>query len=151
MTCSTGNYIGTNAAGSAALGIHGAGVTVTDGADEFIGQGLAGNVISGNTKEGVCLTAGTSGTVVWGNFIGTDVSGMHKIAYAADGIFVASSGNQIGGRKRGTGQPHRRQRRECGQFRRQQRELHRPQPRRHRRDWVGTAQRKEEWDLLAAE
>ena len=60
-------------------------------------------MISGNTKEGVCLTAGTSGTVVWGNFIGTDVSGMHKIANAADGIFVASSGNQIGGRKRGTG------------------------------------------------
>ncbi len=104
MNVLTGNYIGTNAAGSAAIANTGAGVTVTDGAGtNFIGEALAGNVISGNTKEGVCLTAGTGGTVVWGNFIGTDVSGMHKIANAADGIFVASDGNQIGGRKKGTG------------------------------------------------
>ena len=104
MNVLTGNYIGTNSAGSGAIANTGAGVTVTDGAGtNFIGERHAGNLISGNSKEGVCLTSGTKGTVVWGNYIGTDATGKHKIANGADGIFVASSGNQIGGKKKGTG------------------------------------------------
>lgn len=100
----TDNYIGTNAAGNAALANTGAGVMITDGAGtNYIGLALCGNVISGNTREGICITGGNAGAIIWGNFIGTDVTGRHKIANSSDGIMAASSGNQIGGRKKGTG------------------------------------------------
>ncbi|MEA2736660.1 MAG: hypothetical protein QOE14_3111 [Humisphaera sp.] len=38
-----------------------------------------------------------------GNKIGTDATGMRKIANATDGVYVGSAQNQIGGRARGTG------------------------------------------------
>ena len=103
MNLLTGNYIGTNAAGTAALGNGKAGVTVTDSAGtNFIGGAYAGNVISGN-GQGVVLSGGTQPSIVQGNKIGTDATGTKKIANASDGIYVGSSQNQIGGKKRGTG------------------------------------------------
>lgn len=98
-----GNYVGTNATGTAALGNAKAGVLVTDNAaTNLIGGPGVGNVISGN-NQGVVLSSGTAPTLVQGNKIGTDASGLKKIANATDGVYVGSSGNQIGGRKRGTG------------------------------------------------
>jgi parallel beta-helix repeat protein len=97
------NLIGTNAAGTAALGNTGAGVTVTDSAGtNFIGTVKAGNIISGN-GQGVVLTSGTAPSIVYANYIGTDVTGRRKIANATDGIYLSSSQNQIGGRRKGTG------------------------------------------------
>lgn len=98
-----GNLIGTAAGGVAALGNTGAGIIVTDGAGtNIIGGAGLGNVVSGNT-QGVVLTAGTQPSIVQGNLIGTDVTASGKIANAGDGIFVGSSQNQIGGKKKGTG------------------------------------------------
>ena len=103
MNLLQGNYIGTNASGTAALGNSKVGVTVTDSAGtNFIGGAHAGNVISGNA-QGIVLSSGTAPSIVQGNKIGTDASGMKKIANAGDGVIVSSVENQIGGKKRGTG------------------------------------------------
>jgi CSLREA domain-containing protein len=72
-----GNYVGTNAAGSAALGNGGDGVHLNNASNNTVG-GLtagAGNVISGNAQHGVHLFLGSSGNFVYGNSIGTDAAG----------------------------------------------------------------------------
>lgn len=72
-----GNFIGTNAAGTAALGNQEGGVYVL-GADNTIGGSTAAarNIISGNNGRGLYIN-GISATenVVSGNFIGTDITG----------------------------------------------------------------------------
>ena len=85
-----GNYIGVNAAGTAALGNTQDGVLIsgpsgtfgsanTGGStDNTIGGTTAGarNVISGNSGDGVEISgAGTTGNVVEGNYIGVDATG----------------------------------------------------------------------------
>ena len=84
-----GNDIGTNAAGTAALGNSGDGVLIGAGVNNnWIGVNpLSGpetadqrNVISGNTSTGVEITgAGTTGNVVAGNDIGTDYTGTQAV------------------------------------------------------------------------
>src|SRR6185369_13259017 len=94
-----GNLIGTNAAGTAAVGNGSTGVRVVGGAGTptTIGGTAAGarNVISGN-GEGVGIGAG-SGAVVAGNYIGTDAAGTGDVGNAGYGVSVTSSGNTIGG------------------------------------------------------
>ena len=84
-----GNFIGLNAAGSAALGNSGAGI----GNDGRRRTGIttigglaagAGNVISGNGLSGI--SNGAAGTIVQGNFIGTDVSGTIDLGNTTEGI-----------------------------------------------------------------
>src|SRR6185503_12156182 len=74
-----GNFIGTNVSGTFALGNGLDGVFINNAPSNKIGGTSpgAGNVISGNTVfNGVdVLGAGSTGTLVQGNFIGTDVSG----------------------------------------------------------------------------
>ncbi|HEU4767608.1 MAG TPA: Calx-beta domain-containing protein, partial [Pyrinomonadaceae bacterium] len=74
-----GNYIGTNAAGTAQLA-NGSGVTIANAASEnnVIGGTAAGagNLISGN-QLGVANNG--TGTTIQGNLIGTDVTGTKKI------------------------------------------------------------------------
>ena len=72
-----GNYIGTNAAGTAAVANSGAGVWVEAAPTNTIGGTAAGagNVISGNTNHGLYLYSTTSGTQVQGNLIGTNAAG----------------------------------------------------------------------------
>ena len=102
-----GNYIGTNADGTAALGNGAAGIRIYDGASgNWIGVNSVfnpetpdeGNVISGNTSDGVEMSgAGTSGNFVAGNLIGTDATGTIAIAnYAGVEIDSGASGNLIG-------------------------------------------------------
>ena len=67
----TGNYIGTNAAGTAAVGNTNAGIEVLDADDNLI----ANNLVSGNAFEGIRV--GQSGdsadrNTVQGNIVGTD-------------------------------------------------------------------------------
>ncbi|MBT8398185.1 MAG: CSLREA domain-containing protein [Gemmatimonadetes bacterium] len=93
-----GNYIGTNAAGDAAIPNTEIGV-LTWGEDNTIGGSEigAGNVISGNTFWGIGLGEGSSGTVIQGNLIGTDATGMAALGNEL-GIFLTSSpDNTIGG------------------------------------------------------
>jgi hypothetical protein len=75
-----GNFIGTNAAGSAAVGNGRYGVyidTIGPGSSTQIGgtDPGAGNVISGNVMDGLRLIGGGGTVLVQGNLIGTDVSG----------------------------------------------------------------------------
>ena len=65
----------------------------------------ARNLISGNLTNGITIAGqGTSGNTVQGNFIGTDISGMHPLRNFLRGIFVQdASNNTIGGDTAGAG------------------------------------------------
>jgi titin len=90
----SGNYIGTDATGSAELGNNN-GVSMFRGGFNTIGGTTAGarNVISANTGVGVRLDS-TSSNVVAGNYIGTDANGS---AALGNGDGVAVSAHQYGG------------------------------------------------------
>jgi parallel beta-helix repeat protein len=92
-----GNYIGLNAAGTAAVSNRFAGIYVLNGARS---NAILNNVISGNFQEGLRLSdAGTSGNVVQGNFCGTGPSGANAIpnGFAGVTIYSGASSNLIGG------------------------------------------------------
>ena len=93
-----GNYIGTTAAGTAELG-NVQGVTIASGATENTIGGAsagAGNVISGNTQDGIQLNEASN--TVAGNIIGLDASGSADLGNARYGIRIGGvSGNVIGG------------------------------------------------------
>ncbi len=97
-----GNDIGTNVAGAAALG-NGIGVVIDAGASaNTIGgiMGSTGNLISGNTAEGMDIYGtGTADNVVAGNFVGLNAAGSQALANGGDGISIydSSSSNTIGG------------------------------------------------------
>ena len=104
-----GNRIGTNAAGTAGLA-NVTGVFVSSGAtNNTIGgtSSAARNIISGNTGSGVNISnAGTSGNVVAGNYIGTDVTGTIAMPNngVQSGVFInGAPGNTIGGSLPGAG------------------------------------------------
>ena len=100
-----GNLIGTDATGTADLGNGDIGVYILAGADgTLVGSSTAGtrNVISGNNTRGVGIfDSGTTGNVVAGNYIGTNISGTALTAGTqSNGVAVANggaSGNTIGG------------------------------------------------------
>jgi len=104
-----GNYIGTNATGTAALGNFTDGVRVAAASSDTIGGTApgAGNVISGNgtghdccnvTGAGVGLI-GVSAITVEGNLVGTDASGAYAIPNTSGGVqlFQNVSNTVIGG------------------------------------------------------
>ena len=96
-----GNFIGTDVSGTIALPNAGDGVEVVDAIGTTIGGTVSGdsNVISGNTNYGIDLNgAGTTGTLIAGNKIGTDVTGTVALPNF-EGVDIASgaSGNTIGG------------------------------------------------------
>jgi hypothetical protein len=100
-----GNFIGTDATGTKALGNHGIGLR-TEGVgftNETIGGTAAGagNVISGNSGDGILLYG--SGHVVQGNRIGTDVTGTAPLPNGGSGVRVLGSGMTIGGLEAGAG------------------------------------------------
>ncbi len=100
-------YIGTNAAGTAALANGNDGIEIEAGSSgNTIGGFTAtpgtgpGNLLSGNVNDGVEITgAGATGNVVWGNLAGLDVTGTVAIANqnAGVGIDLGASSNTIGG------------------------------------------------------
>ncbi len=98
-----GNYIGTDANGTADLGNSGQGVTVWNGAQSnTIGGDTPGerNVISGNGRYGIHICdEGTDGNVVSGNYIGTDASGTAPLANEDSGVQIdeGAQNNTVGG------------------------------------------------------
>jgi parallel beta-helix repeat protein len=96
-----GNYIGTNAAGDAAIGNGGSGVELSTSATKnVIGGVIAGarNVLSGNGDGGIYISNSTANTVQ-GNYIGLDAAGNSAIAntYYGIGLEASGSNNLIGG------------------------------------------------------
>lgn len=94
-----GNFIGTNASGTAAIG-NGASGIADSGANNLIGGTTpgSGNLISGN-QTGV-----SGGSVIQGNLIGTDVTGTKKVSNhigiqgnALIGGLTPGAGNVISG------------------------------------------------------
>jgi len=97
-----GNYIGVAPDGQTALGNGYTGVAVfyTTSTNNQIGGTAAGerNVIAGNGQHGVGLDQGTSGNLVLGNYIGTNVSGTVELPNAAVGVLMhQASNNTVGG------------------------------------------------------
>jgi titin len=100
-----GNFLGTNAAGTAALANGGAGVFLGDSASGNTIGGTdpgAGNLISGNQGGGVGINGyggPISGNVIQGNLIGTDWTGTAKLGNGGDGvgIGIGASNNLVGG------------------------------------------------------
>jgi titin len=99
----SGNFVGTNAAGLSAVPNLMEGVVLLNSTSaNTIGGTIAGagNVISGNGKNGIVLTDhNTSKNVVAGNRVGTDLSSTHAVGNAANGIVLSNgaSDNTIGG------------------------------------------------------
>ncbi|MCA9119060.1 MAG: DUF4347 domain-containing protein, partial [Planctomycetales bacterium] len=96
-----GNFIGVNAAGTAALGNSSDGIQlVVDADSNTIGGTTAGarNIISANGGEGIKIDASTL-NVVQGNYIGLGSDGSTSLGNAFDGIHIASgaTNNTIGG------------------------------------------------------
>ena len=97
-----GNYIGTDATGTIAIGNSAEGIGIGVGASgNTIGGTAPGtrNLISGNANFGVRLAdTGTTANVILGNFIGTTFDGSGALGNLATGIeFDNVSGNTVGG------------------------------------------------------
>jgi len=102
-----GNYIGTNAAGTAAVP-NSTGVTISGGAqNNIVGGTTTGerNVISGNILNGILLNdATTTGNTVQGNYVGTNAAGTAAIANSGSGVVILSAAsNTVGGTAAGAG------------------------------------------------
>jgi titin len=96
-----GDYIGTNATGSAALPNRCNGIDIIAGATENTIGGTtaaAANVISGNLYNGVVIY-GAPDNFVEGNFIGTNPGRTAAIPNGDDGVILqaGSIGNDVGG------------------------------------------------------
>jgi len=93
----SGNFVGTNATGSAALA-NNFGIEIDISSAAKIQAPLnqdGNNVISGNTYGGIRLT-GDGGSVIFGNKIGTNAAGTAALGNGSDGVAVdASSGTSI--------------------------------------------------------
>jgi parallel beta-helix repeat protein len=98
-----GNYIGLDVTGTRAVGNTNQGISIfgTNSNTVIGGTGAgAGNVISGNNGRGIHMhDAGTTGTLVQGNKIGTNAAGTAGVPNAGIGvrIYNSSSNNTIGG------------------------------------------------------
>ncbi len=97
-----GNYIGTDATGSVAVGNQKGVVILLNSGSNTVGGTVAGarNVISGNTSDGVDVEGtGTQLNLVAGNFIGTDSTGKKALGNAGVGVYVyiSATSNTIGG------------------------------------------------------
>jgi hypothetical protein len=108
-----GNFIGPNAAGTAAIPNQPGGVSINvfGVGDNVIGgvTPSARNVISGNLGYGVDIENGANNNVVEGNFIGTDVTGALPVPNGQGGLLISdgfsgpANDNVIGGTGPGQG------------------------------------------------
>jgi CSLREA domain-containing protein len=117
-----GNFIGTNATGTQALGNHSDGVIIDDADENTVGGTAteARNLISANGDDGVGFSGvdfsgkGAAHNRVQGNYIGTDKNGTADLGIDGDGVTFSGAHadkNTIGGTDRWGGQRDLRQRR----------------------------------------
>jgi titin len=104
-----GNRIGTTVSGSQPLGNTGNGILLDASSSNIIGGPATGegNIISGNTANGVTLggTGTSTANLLQGNHIGTNATGTSAIPNGGNGINVSSgaTANTIGGGSAGAG------------------------------------------------
>jgi hypothetical protein len=98
----TGNFIGTNAAGTGALGNGDNGIELQSSATTVGGLSAADrNVISGNRGHGILLASPPvvvnfpDDASILSNYIGTDVTGGLALGNGGSGVFVAAAGSHI--------------------------------------------------------
>ena len=92
-----GNFIGTNAAGTLPIGNR-FGIFNTNADNNQIGgpAGGEGNVVSGNTVEGIAITGEGSNTIlIQGNRVGTNAAGTAGMANQFDGIRIGFGASQV--------------------------------------------------------
>lgn len=105
----TGNYIGTNAAGTGDLGNLSHGIQIVNSSGSTIGGGAAAtrNIIAGNNGSGITIIGdiGTpaSNNIVRGNYIGVTSGGNTALPNNGSGVLVQGSNNTIGGATAGLG------------------------------------------------
>jgi CSLREA domain-containing protein len=94
----TGNYIGTNSGGAAAVGNQRNGVFIMSQGGTLIGgaDAGAGNLISGNGIVGVWIENGSNEVTVWNNRIGTNAAGTAAVKNIKSGLHVSGTNHQIG-------------------------------------------------------
>jgi hypothetical protein len=99
----SGNYIGTDATGTVALGNGNIGVVLAWGAQHNLIGGSTPeerNIISGNGNDGVTIgNRDTMSNTISGNYIGTDVTGTQAIGNAGIGVRIndGAQHNVVGG------------------------------------------------------
>ncbi|MFP6613575.1 MAG: right-handed parallel beta-helix repeat-containing protein, partial [Pirellulales bacterium] len=98
-----GNLIGTNAAGDAAVG-NKQGIKL-ESVNNTIGGNApgAGNVISGNSINGIILRVGASGTTIAGNRIGLSAAGDDSVGNRIGVLIEHTADNAVGGTAAGAG------------------------------------------------
>jgi hypothetical protein len=97
-TIITGNFIGTDASGTAGLGNEAYGVHLASDLNRVGGTGGGeGNVIADSGIDGIFVDAST-GNVIQGNYVGTNAAGAPTLGNAQDGIWLDdASDTLIGG------------------------------------------------------
>ncbi|HZT06161.1 MAG TPA: CSLREA domain-containing protein [Chloroflexota bacterium] len=117
-----GNFIGTNATGTAGIGgTNSSGIDIRNSSDNLIGGTDAGarNIISGNgcssgcqARSGISIRGTSTGNLIQGNFIGTDVTGTVAVGNVQQGVRLENSevppptppsNNTVGGTASGAG------------------------------------------------
>lgn len=110
----SGNYVGLNASGTAAVANNNHGLAIRGGSnivgwcDTSVHASLCSNsgsladqrnVISGNTQDGIRIGYQGTNSSIFGNYIGTAADGTITIANGDSGVFVhrGNTGNSIGG------------------------------------------------------
>ncbi|MCA9917062.1 MAG: hypothetical protein KC445_03875 [Anaerolineales bacterium] len=102
-----GNFVGTNASGTAAIG-NGQGIAVAFGTQNVTIGGTtpgARNVVSGNVGAGILIQdVGSTGNQVLGNYVGTNPTGTASLPNDSGiGIINGAAENSIGGSITGAG------------------------------------------------
>ncbi len=96
-----GDFIGTDASGTVAVGNKYNGVIVYSANNRIGGRNIfSRNIFSGNGYSAVALVGtGAQGNVIRGNYFGTDISGTVKLGNSQEGILVigGASNDTIGG------------------------------------------------------
>ncbi len=101
-----GNYLGTNAAGTASSQNDQQGVYINGSPNNLIGGTTAAqrNVISGNRLRGILISgAGATGNTISGNFVGTNAAGTGAVANIIGIYFDGAGSNTVGGTTAGAG------------------------------------------------
>jgi hypothetical protein len=99
------NFLGTDPTGTKPLGNGQAGVAIVNSNNNTIGgtTAAARNLISANFVAGVVIQGTSSGNLIEGNSIGTDIMGAQPLGNLGPGVRVGGSANTIGGFSPGAG------------------------------------------------